>query len=77
MDRDEEAAKVVQRIFNLCIAGKGPMQIAKNPHSRQGADRLPPITPGRKAGHAGESMPLEYQRPCLEFWSGGSTRAVP
>ena len=26
---DEEAAKVVQRIFNLCIAGKGPMQIAK------------------------------------------------
>ena len=26
---DEEVAKVVQRIFNLCIAGKGPMQIAK------------------------------------------------
>lgn len=26
---DEEAAKVVQRIFSLCIAGKGPMQIAK------------------------------------------------
>lgn len=26
---DEEAAKVVRRIFNLCIAGKGPMQIAK------------------------------------------------
>ena len=26
---DEEAAKVVQRIFDLCIAGKGPMQIAK------------------------------------------------
>lgn len=26
---DEEAVKVVQRIFNLCIAGKGPMQIAK------------------------------------------------
>ena len=26
---DEEAAKVVQRIFNLCIARKGPMQIAK------------------------------------------------
>ena len=28
-DSDEEAAKVVQRIFGLCIAGKGPMQIAK------------------------------------------------
>ena len=26
---DDEAVKVVQRIFNLCIAGKGPMQIAK------------------------------------------------
>lgn len=26
---DEEAAKVVQRIFGLCIVGKGPMQIAK------------------------------------------------
>ncbi len=26
---DEEAAAVVKRIFDLCIAGKGPMQIAK------------------------------------------------
>lgn len=26
---DEEAAEVVKRIFVLCIAGKGPMQIAK------------------------------------------------
>ncbi|MFR9308717.1 DUF4368 domain-containing protein [Hydrogeniiclostridium mannosilyticum] len=26
---DEEAATVVKRIFDLCIAGKGPMQIAK------------------------------------------------
>jgi DNA invertase Pin-like site-specific DNA recombinase len=26
---DEEAAKVVRRIFDLCIAGKGPVQIAK------------------------------------------------
>lgn len=26
---DEESAKVVRRIFDLCIAGKGPMQIAK------------------------------------------------
>ena len=40
---DEEAAKVVRRIFDLCIAGKGPMQIAKNIDSRKGADchRLP------------------------------------
>ena len=26
---DEEAAKIVKRIFDLCIAGKGPMQLAK------------------------------------------------
>ena len=26
---DEEAAEIVKRIFELCIAGKGPMQIAK------------------------------------------------
>lgn len=26
---DEEAAEIVKRIFGLCIAGKGPMQIAK------------------------------------------------
>ena len=26
---DEEAAEIVKRIFALCIAGKGPMQIAK------------------------------------------------
>lgn len=26
---DEEAAKIVKRFFDLCVAGKGPMQIAK------------------------------------------------
>ena len=26
---DEEAVEIVKRIFALCIAGKGPMQIAK------------------------------------------------
>ncbi|WP_343274540.1 DUF4368 domain-containing protein [Ligaoa zhengdingensis] len=26
---DEEAAEVVKRVFDLCVAGKGPMQIAK------------------------------------------------
>ena len=29
MDCDEEVAAVVKRIFDLCIGGKGPMQIAK------------------------------------------------
>lgn len=27
---DEEAAKVVQRIFGLCIAGKGPCRLQKS-----------------------------------------------
>ena len=37
---DEEAAEVVKRIFELCIAGKGPMQIAKE----LTADMYAPIT---------------------------------
>lgn len=32
---DEEAAKVVQEIFSLCIAGLGPMQIAKRLQKEQ------------------------------------------
>ena len=74
---DEEAAKVVRRIFNLCIAGKGPMQIAKI----LTADRVLTVTAyharQKGLGHAGEPIPLEYQRRRREYWSGGSTRAVP
>ena len=59
---DEEAAKVVQRIFNLCIAGKGPMQIAKI----FTADKVLTVTAyharQKGLGHAGEPIPLEYQR---------------
>ncbi len=59
---DEEAAKVVQRIFNLCIAGKGPMQIAKILTDDKGADRHRLSRKAERLDHAGEPIPLEYQR---------------
>ncbi len=58
---DEEAAKVVRRIFNLCIAGKGPMQIAKI----LTADRVLTVTAyharQKRLGHAGESLSVVLQ----------------
>lgn len=49
---DEEAAKVVRRIFNLCIAGKAPMQIAKI----LTADKIPTVT-AYHAKQKGWTMP--------------------
>ena len=54
---DEEAAKVVQRIFNLCIAGKGPMQIAKT----LTADRVLTVT-AYHARQKGWAMPENLYR---------------
>ena len=54
---DEEAAKVVRRIFNLCIAGKGPMQIAKI----LTADRVLTVT-AYHAGQKGWAMPENLYR---------------
>ena len=54
---DEEAAKVVQRIFNLCIAGKGPMQIAKS----LTADRVLTVT-AYHARQKGWAMPENLYR---------------
>ena len=62
---DEEAAKVVQRIFNLCIAGKGPMQIAKI----LTADRVLTVTAyharQKGLGHAGEPISVGVPNPSL------------
>lgn len=73
---DEEAAKVVQRIFNLCIAGKGPMQIAKI----LTADKVLTVT-AYHARQKGWAMPENLYQWCPNlspgYWSGGSTRAVP
>ena len=68
---DEEAAKVVRRIFNLCIAGKGPMQIAKI----LTADRVLTVTAyhrkAKRLGHAGEPISLEYQRCASDSGAAG------
>lgn len=58
---DEEAAKVVQRIFNLCIAGKGPMQIAKI----LTADRVLTVT-AHHARQKGWAMPENLCRWCAK-----------
>ena len=42
---DEEAAEIVKRIFALCIAGKGPMQIAKLLTAATCSDGQSPLCP--------------------------------
>ena len=62
---DEEAAKVVRRIFNLCIAGKGPMQIAKI----LTADRVPTVT-AYHARQKGWAMPENLYQWCAKSVAG-------
>ena len=73
---DEEAAKVVQRIFNLCIAGKRPHADCKNPHSRQGADRYRLSRQAKGLGSCRKTFISGAPNPSPGYWSGGSTRAV-
>lgn len=76
---DDEAARVVKRIFTLCMEGRGPMQIAKVLTE----DKI--LTPtaykhrqGRKTPNWEGADPCQWHRPPLSrFWSGGSTRAAP
>ena len=56
---DEEAAKVVRRIFDLCIAGKGPMQIAK----KLTADKVLTVT-AYNARQKGWTMPENLYQWC-------------
>ena len=62
---DEEAAKVVRRIFDLCIAGKGPMQIAKI----LTADRVLTVT-AYNARQKGWSMPDNLYQWCAKSVAG-------
>lgn len=59
---DEEAAAVVKRIFDLCISGKGPMQIAKI----LTADRVLTVT-AYNARQKGRAMPDN-----LYQWTSGA-----
>ena len=62
---DEESAKVVRRIFDLCIAGKGPMQIAKI----LTADRVLTVT-AYNARQKGWAMPDNLYRWCAKSVAG-------
>ena len=62
---DEESAKVVRRIFDLCIAGKGPLQIAKI----LTADRVLTVT-AYNARQKGCSMPDNLYQWCSKSVAG-------
>ena len=62
---DEESARVVRRIFDLCIAGKGPMQIAKI----LTADRVLTVT-AYNARQKGWAMPDNLYRWCAKSVAG-------
>ena len=62
---DEEAANVVRRIFGLCIAGKGPMQIAKI----LTADKVLTVT-AYNAKQKGQAMPEDLYQWCSKSVAG-------
>ena len=62
---DEESAKVVRRIFDLCIAGKGPMQIAKI----LTADKVLTVT-AYHARQKGWAMPENLYQWCAKSVAG-------
>lgn len=76
---DPEVAAVVKRIFNLCMEGRGPQQIANQlkkdkvltptAYKKQQGERW--LTLIRKIPMNGETAPLST------FWSAGSTQAAP
>lgn len=73
---DEEAAKVVRRIFELCVEGKGPMQIAK----MLTAEKVLTVT-AYNARQKGWTMPdnlYQWQAtPLSRYWIAASIRVVP
>lgn len=75
---DPVAADVVKRIFDLCMKGRGPMQIA----NQLKADKV--LTPSAYRALQGIKTPNKKPEdpatgtavPLWRFWNGGSTRAV-
>ena len=75
---DPVAADVVKRIFDLCMKGRGPMQIANQlkadkvltPSAYRAFRASRPQTRNRRTPATGTAVPL------WRFWNGGSTRAV-
>lgn len=75
---DEEAAEVVRKVFDLCMQGFGPTQIA----DRLTAEGIP--TPAEHFNALGYCFPSQptvpaggYRPPSPICWSGRNTRATP
>ena len=68
---DEEAARIVERIFALCIAGKGPMQIAKLLTAKHVLTVKAHLCPAGRKSAAGETLQVEPQVYCGDI---GATR---
>ena len=72
---DEEAAEIVKRFFALCIAGKGPMQIAK----LLTAERVLTVKAhyAQRAGKPLPENPYHWDRNLSQgYWNARSTPAV-
>ena len=69
---------LLKRIFDLCMKGRGPMQIANQlkadkvltPSAYRALQASRPQTRNRRTPATGTAVPL------WRFWNGGSTRAV-
>ena len=75
---DEEAAAVVKRIFDLCMEGRGPQQIANQLKADKGLTPTAykkrqgrrPLTPNRRIPTNGEIVLWST------FWNAGNTQAA-
>ena len=77
---DEPAAQTVRKIFALCLAGKGPMQIARQLEEEQILSPPPPIL-NPSAGNMRRKSPKTLmggnRRPLAISLKTGSTPAAP
>ena len=73
---DEEAAPVVKLIFDLCIDGKGPEQIARILEEKQILTAKALYAKRRKKPMPERPLPLGQPVHCRDFWNGRSTQAV-
>ena len=69
--------QVVKLIFDLCIDGKGPEQIARILEEKQILTTRGAVCQAQEKAAAGKTVPLGQPVHCRRFWNGRSTRAVP
>ena len=73
---DEEAAPVVKLIFDLCIDGKGPEQIARILEEKQIMTQRHSM-PSERKSRCRKDRTTGATSPLQGFWNGRSTQAVP